>query len=193
MDDPLLVRGGQALGDLLRVFDRFSGGEPPGGELRSQGFPFEKLLDDVGSPLVRPDVVDGGDVGVIEKSRGFRLLLEPAQAIGVLRERRGQDLDRDLSAEARVLRTVHLAHSAGADRTEDLVGAQARAGRERHAAARLAAIGALTAWPSAGTSRRAGPEDPDPPSRAALPRPEPSRRQSHPPWRGDAPDSDPRP
>ena len=42
-----------------------------------------------------------------------------------------QDLDRDLAPEPRVARAVHLAHAAGAERRDDLVGAEARAGGVR--------------------------------------------------------------
>ena len=69
---------------------------------------------------------------MVEDSRGLRFLLEAAQPVGVLREGRRQHLDRDLAAEARILRAVHLAHPPGADLAEDLVGAELRAGRERH-------------------------------------------------------------
>ena len=41
-----------------------------------------------------------------------------------------QDLDRDGALEPRVPRPVHLAHAAGADRREDLVGAETRSGGE---------------------------------------------------------------
>ena len=59
-----------------------------------------------------------------------------AQAIGVLRERRRQHLDRHLAPEPRVLRPVDLAHPARAERREDLVGAELRSGGERHLGSR---------------------------------------------------------
>ena len=50
------------------------------------------------------------------------------EPVGVGGERRGQHLDRDLAAEPRVARAVDLAHPAGAERRDDLVGPQASAG-----------------------------------------------------------------
>jgi len=44
----------------------------------------------------------------------------------------GQHLERHLAAQAQVLRAIHLAHAAGAERRDDLVGAQAGAGGEWH-------------------------------------------------------------
>ena len=76
--------------------------------------------------------MDRDDVGVVERRRRARLLLEALQAVRVLRERRRQHLDRDLAPEPRVLRPVDLSHPAGAERREDLVGAELCAGGERH-------------------------------------------------------------
>ena len=105
------------------------------GELRAQRVALQQLLDDIRRAVVLADVVDRGDVGVIQDAGGPRLLLEAAQASGVLRERRRQHLDRDLAAEPRILRAVDLAHAPGADRVEDLVGPELRPGHERHFAA----------------------------------------------------------
>jgi hypothetical protein len=69
---------------------------------------------------------------VIENPGRARFLLEALQAVRVGRERRRQDLDRDVAAQARVLRTVHLSHPARADRLEDLVGPEAVSRREGH-------------------------------------------------------------
>ena len=66
----------------------------------------------------------------------LRLLLEAAKPVRVLRERRGQDLDRDLAPEPRILRPVDLTHPSGADLAEDLVGAELGAGRQSHRASR---------------------------------------------------------
>ncbi len=115
VDDPLLVRGGEAVGDLERVVDRLALRELAAGEDRAQRLAFEELLDDVGRAVVLADVVDGGDVGVVEDAGGLRLLLEAAQAVGVGGEGGRQDLDRDVAAEARVLGAVDLPHAARAD------------------------------------------------------------------------------
>ena len=44
----------------------------------------------------------------------------------------GKDFDRDGAVETRVARAVHFAHTSGADRREDLVGAEASRGRKGH-------------------------------------------------------------
>ena len=86
---------------------------------------------------MRAEVVHGGQVGMVEGSRGSGFLLEAAEAIGVLRERRRQDLDRHVASEARVARSIHFAHSARAEWRQDLVGAELRARRKAHVLRRL--------------------------------------------------------
>ena len=54
-------------------------------------------------------------------ARRARFLLEALQALGIGRERRGQDLDGDVATEPRVAGAIDLAHPAGADLAEDLV------------------------------------------------------------------------
>ena len=142
VDDSLLVRGREPMRDLRGIFEGFALRGLSAGENGAQRLAFEKLLDDVGRSvaLIRPDVVDGGDVGVIQDSGGFGLLLEAAQTVRVGRERRGQNLDRDLAGEPRVARSVHLAHSPGSQRGKDLVGTEAATDGERHRAFASASV-----------------------------------------------------
>ena len=72
------MRCSQALGDLERVADRSSGREGSSSQARAKRLAFEQLGDDVGRALVRADVMDRQDVGMIQCSRGLRLLLEAA-------------------------------------------------------------------------------------------------------------------
>ena len=51
-------------------------------EARPEGLALEELLDDVGRPLVGPDVVNGEEVRVLERSGGARLALEALQPLG---------------------------------------------------------------------------------------------------------------
>ena len=128
MDDPLLVRRSEAVGDLDRVVDRLALGQSASGKPRAQRLALEQLRDDIGLALEGADVVDRQDVGVVQGPGRLRLLLEAAQPLRIARERRRQHLDRDVPLESLVARPVHLAHSSGANLAEDLVGAELRSG-----------------------------------------------------------------
>ena len=55
----------------------------------------------------------------------FGLPLEPREGVGVRGQVRRKDLDGDVPVELAVPRPVDFSHTPGADRPEDLVGAQA--------------------------------------------------------------------
>lgn len=78
------------------------------------------------------DVVDDENVGVVQRAGGTRLLLETPEAIGIIRNRGRQDLDRHLAPEPGIPYAMHLTHFARANRCDDLVGTESRAGRKGH-------------------------------------------------------------
>src|SRR5262245_23086406 len=69
-------------------------------------------VSDWGSVVCPADLVNGDDVRVVEGGGGFGLLNKASQAVGVLCEFRGQQLERDPAFEARVEREVNFAHPA---------------------------------------------------------------------------------
>ena len=76
VDDALVVRGGEPLGDLPRVVDRLARRQRAAVQTAAQRLALEQLGDDVRRAGVPADVVDGQDVRVIELPGGARLLLE---------------------------------------------------------------------------------------------------------------------
>jgi hypothetical protein len=83
------------------------------------------------------DVVDRDDVRVGEGCERPHLALESSERLGVAGERRRQDFDRHLAAEARVAGAVDLAHATSAERADDLVCAESRARAKGHSAASI--------------------------------------------------------
>ena len=87
---------------------------------------FEQLHRD--ERWIGADIVDGADVGVVERRGRPRFPLETFQRL----RRRGdpvrQHFDRHHPFETRVRGPIHFAHPAGAERADDFVGAEASAG-----------------------------------------------------------------
>src|SRR5262249_27100782 len=79
------------------------------------------------------------DVRMRELRDGLRLALEALAPVGGGGEMGGEHLDRDRPLEARVAGAVDLAHPAGTSLGQDLVGAEASAGGERHGFLRVSA------------------------------------------------------
>src|SRR5688572_29075663 len=84
---------------------------------------------------------------MVQRGGGLGFLLEPAEAIGILRDVAWKDFDGNRAIEPRVARAVHLAHAPCTDRRGDLVGAKARTRGERH---RADGIRRPSSRPSAG-------------------------------------------
>ena len=120
VNDAALVPGGKPAGNLDRVFDRPSGCERAAVHLLAQRVPFEQLRDDERDALMNARVMDRDDIRVIQAGGGARLPFEAPLPIRVARERRRQHLDRHLPVQVWIPRPIHLAHRAGAERTENL-------------------------------------------------------------------------
>ena len=84
-----------------------------------------------GASASRADVVHGEDVRVVQRRGRAGFLLESMEAIGVGRECAGQDLDRHVTPEPRIARTVDLAHAACAKCGDDLIRPEASARLQR--------------------------------------------------------------
>src|SRR5262249_28628813 len=84
--------------------------------------------------------VDLRDVGVVQCCECLGLTLEPGEAIGVLREGIGKNLDCDLLTEVGVSGAIDLAHPTCADAGHNLVGSKASTGCESHSLNPLAQL-----------------------------------------------------
>ena len=81
---------------------------------------------------MRAEVEDREDVRMREGGDGLGLALEAGERLGIAGQVGRQDLHRDVAIELRVSRAVDLAHTAGAERTEDLVRPEPGSGGEAH-------------------------------------------------------------
>ncbi len=81
----------------------------------------DQLHGDEGHSLGFVDLVDDGDVRMLECGGGLRFLHEPALAIGVGHQLRRQDLEGDLAVQPHVDGAVDDPHAAAADFVDDTV------------------------------------------------------------------------
>ena len=96
---------------------------------RGQRSAFHELHGQEAAIAQIADGVDRDDVGVIERRRGPRLVLEAPHRVGVAGERGPEQLDRDLAAKLGIVGQVDLTHAAAADERHHVVGADASAQR----------------------------------------------------------------
>ena len=114
VDHASVVRRRQTLRELDRVSQRLFQRQRLPVEPLAQRGPVEKLGDDVRARRAGPDVVDGEDVGVVERTRRSRLLAEAAQLVFAV-PAGGEELDRHLSIEVQIPRDEDAAHPAASE------------------------------------------------------------------------------
>ena len=101
MDDALLVRRLERLGDLPRDCERLVDRHRPAPRRSARSSPSTSSIDEK-CAVARRDVleaVDGGDVRVVERGEQLRLALEAGQPLGVAANAVGQHLDGDVATE----------------------------------------------------------------------------------------------
>ena len=87
------------------------------------------------------DREDGDDVGMVERGHGAGFTPESRQALRIGGDLGRQHLERDIAAEPRIVRAIDVAHPAGTEGRQDLVGADALTLREVHGERRILLCG----------------------------------------------------
>ena len=125
MHDAAGVRCREPPGDLKRDVDGLVHRTPASRESRPQGLTFQTLHDEVRGAVVLTHVVHRQHVAVIQRAGCARFLLKAAHPIGIVREVRQQDFDRDISAQPLVPCTPDFAHASRSQQLIDDVRANA--------------------------------------------------------------------
>jgi hypothetical protein len=120
----------EGVGNLGAHPHRLLRGERTLAEAVGEGLALKELHHEVVGPVLLPHVEQGADVGMVEGRDRPRLTLEALAELGVVGERFGEDLHRDVAGEAAVPRPVDLPHASRPQGSENLVGAEAAADRE---------------------------------------------------------------
>ena len=149
VDDALLVRRFERLGDLSRDRQGLVEGERATRDPLRQVVPLDQLHHQSGYAATLFQAVYGGDVWMIQRGEYFGFALEPGQSVAVRRQGWRQDLDRHLALEPGVVRAIHLPHAALAEQRGNLVGAEATACGEDQVAWIIWAGSAFAARPRA--------------------------------------------
>jgi hypothetical protein len=106
MDDALLVRGLEGLGNLLRNRQRLINRDGPLRNTVCERGPFNEFHDERMNARGFLEAVDLRNVRVIQGRERLRFPLEPRQPLGFVRKRVGQNLDGNLSTKIGVIRSA---------------------------------------------------------------------------------------
>jgi hypothetical protein len=121
VDDALAVRRVESIRHLDTEIEQGREVDRPPADSLAQRLPLEELHRDEPLPLVRIDVVNGADAGVVEGGRGARLALEALEGLGLRAEALRQELEGHGTAEAGVLGPVDDPHPSAAHLLDDAI------------------------------------------------------------------------
>src|SRR5208283_283325 len=121
MDNALGMRGIEGVGDFGGEGEDYLGIHGAAADAVLEGGAFQKFHGDVGLLAALADVVDGADVGVIQRRSGAGLAAKAFESLGIAGDGVGQEFERDKTAEFAVLGLVNDAHATAAELFDDLV------------------------------------------------------------------------
>ncbi len=129
MDDPGPVSGVERVSDLLRDGQSLRKRQRAPAQAFVQRVAVDQLEHQGRHVAGVFETVDCPDVRMIERCEQLRFAFEEGHAIGVRREPRRQELQRDVAAKLGVVRPIHLPHTASAQQCDDLIRPEFRAQR----------------------------------------------------------------
>ena len=125
MDDAALVSRRHTARCLNRDVERCPMGKRAAQQRFAQRLTFEQFGDDIGFIPVDAHVEHSNDVGMAERGGRSRLALEALQAGAVTGELGPENFERNVASQPAVVGAIHLAHSARAERRNDLIRTEA--------------------------------------------------------------------
>ena len=132
MDDAMRVRRVERIDDLPRNRQRIVGGDGAACDAFGKRGALDEFEDERRRLASIFDAVDGRDVRVVECGKHLGFASEAGEPIGVVRERRRQQLQCDVAPEPPVVGAMDLAHPAGAKHAEHFIGSDGRPRRQCH-------------------------------------------------------------
>lgn len=132
VNDASLMGDRQSAGNLQGQLDRLTLGLGTVGHRRAKIGSFEQLRNNVGKTFVRPDIVHGENIGVIQGRGGPRFPLEALQPLRIAGEGAGQNFDRHIAMQTQIPGAINFSHAPGAQQPGNLIRAQLGSRRKLH-------------------------------------------------------------
>lgn len=137
MSDAIAMRLIQGAGKLNPILQHLGRWQRTFFQTGRESRTLHEFHDDIVGTVLPADVVERADMRMVQAGYDLGLAFEALTARRIVREMRRENLDGDSSVEARVQRLVDFAHSACADRRNNLVRAKLRARGQRHELGKL--------------------------------------------------------
>src|SRR6516162_4727296 len=132
MDDPLVVRGLERGRDLPRDRQRLVEWNRPSRDPLVEVLAVDEFEHEELRAVGFIETVDRTNVRVIEGGEDVCFATEAGDTLGIAREARGQDLQRDVTSELDIFRAIHLPHAACTEGRDDFIDTEPSAGTKGH-------------------------------------------------------------
>ena len=130
MNDTDFVRPRKSVGNLCRDGDCLAEWNGTGRKQLTHRLATNQFHGDEVRVVHATKLINGDNVGVIERGRGTGFHLKAGQGFGLRMMMQRNRLNGDFTAQARVPGAINLAHAAGAKLLKDFVRAEARTRRQ---------------------------------------------------------------
>src|SRR5271166_4275487 len=115
MDDALLMRRVESVGDLNRDVEQAVGREgSPFRDTVAQRFPFQQWHHQKRLARMLSEFMDRADIGMIQSGGGARFPFKSLHRLGIVSKLFGKKLDSNAAAQPEIFRLVNHAHAATA-------------------------------------------------------------------------------
>ena len=121
MNYSLFVGSGQAFGQLRSQSDDLPFRQRSACQFLAEGYPCDVLHDEKVHTLLRVEVMNRSDVGMVEPGESDGLFVEALAGNFVREGPRGEHLNGDLAVEVFILGTINITHPAGTDLFGDAI------------------------------------------------------------------------
>ena len=132
-----VVSGGQSTRNVHSAITGIARTHRTAAQAIPQCFSLQQFGHYVRTPIVLSDVEDRNNIGMVESGSGLRLQFEAVETSRVPRPVVWKHFDRHVTFQRGVACAIHFAHSARAQRRDDLIGIQPRARDQSHESPKL--------------------------------------------------------
>jgi hypothetical protein len=121
MDHPAAMGTLEAVADFDSIAKDLVDWQRPIAETIGESLAFQILHHEVADAVLLSDIMEGADVGMVQRRDGSGFAVETLPGVGILGKLRRKNFDGNSAIQASVARAIDFTHAAGAYGRNDLV------------------------------------------------------------------------
>jgi hypothetical protein len=114
VDDSFFVGGGKSSRNVKGVLNQPTARKGSSHQGLTERLAFEEFGNEEADVVLFTDVIDGEDVGMVQRAQDLRLVLKTMKPVGISRESGGKNLQGNSAVKASIPSAIDLAHPTSA-------------------------------------------------------------------------------